>query len=42
VFDRIAAGVGRGDFGKSGKAVESLRVTLNESHVASASYEGRL
>jgi 6-pyruvoyl-tetrahydropterin synthase len=42
VFDRIAAAIGRGDLGKSGKAVESLRVTLNESHVASASYEGRL
>lgn len=42
VFDRIVAAIGRGDLGKSGKAVESLRVTLNESHVASASYEGRL
>jgi len=41
VFDRIVAAIGRGDLGKSGKAVESLRVTLNESHVASASYEGR-
>ena len=42
VFDRIVAAIGRGDLGNSGKAVESLRVTLNESHVASASYEGRL
>jgi 6-pyruvoyltetrahydropterin/6-carboxytetrahydropterin synthase len=42
VFDRIATAIGRGDLGKTGKAVESLRVTLNESHVASASYEGRL
>jgi len=42
VFDRIAAAIGRGDLGKSAKAIESLRVTLNESHVASASYEGRL
>jgi len=42
VFDRIVAAIGRGDLGKSGKAVESLRVTLNESHVASASYEGRV
>jgi len=42
VFDRIAAAIGKGDFGASGRAVESLRVTLNESHVASASYEGRL
>ena len=42
VFDRIAAAIGRGELGKSGSAVESMRVTLNESHVASASYEGRL
>jgi 6-pyruvoyl-tetrahydropterin synthase len=42
VFDRLVAAIGRGDLGKSGKAVERLRVTLNESHVASASYEGRL
>ena len=42
VFDRIAAAIGSGDLGKGGKAIESIRVTLNESHVASASYEGRL
>ena len=42
VFERIAAAIVRGELGKSGNAVESMRVTLNESHVASASYEGRL
>ena len=42
VFDRLAEAIGRGDLGKSAKAIESVRVTLNESHVASASYEGRL
>jgi 6-pyruvoyltetrahydropterin/6-carboxytetrahydropterin synthase len=42
VFDRLAEAIGRGDLGKSAKAIESMRVTLNESHVASASYEGRL
>ena len=42
VFDRIVAAIGRGDLGKSGKAIETMRVTLNESHVASASYEGRV
>ena len=42
VFDRLAAAIGTGALGRSGKAVESIRVTLNESHVASASYEGRL
>ena len=42
VFDRIAAAIGRGELGQGGRGVESLRVTLNESHIASASYEGRL
>ena len=42
VFDRLAEAIRRGDLGKSAKAIESMRVTLNESHVASASYEGRL
>ena len=42
VFDRLAEAIGRGDLGKSARAIESVRVTLNESHVASASYEGRL
>ena len=42
VFDRMAAAIGRGELGAGGKAIESMRVTLNESHVASASYEGRL
>jgi 6-pyruvoyl-tetrahydropterin synthase len=39
VFDRIVAAVGRGDLGAAAHGVESVRVTLNESHVASASYE---
>jgi len=42
VFDRIVAAIGEGGLGAQGRAVESLRVTLNESHVASASFEGRL
>ena len=42
VFDRIAAATAHGDLGQGARAVESVRVTLNESHVASASYEGRL
>ena len=41
IFDRIAAAIGRGELGGSGTAIETMRVTLNESHVASASYEGR-
>ena len=42
VFDRIAGATTSGDLGPGARAVESIRVTLNESHVASASYEGRL
>jgi 6-pyruvoyl-tetrahydropterin synthase len=42
IFDRVAAARGRGELGTGASAVESIRVTLHESHVASASFEGRL
>ena len=42
VFDRVTAAMARGDLGTGGHSVETLRVTLNESHVASASYEGHV
>ncbi len=42
IFDQVAAAIRRGDLGPSGSATESLRVTLHESHVAWAAYEGRL
>jgi 6-pyruvoyltetrahydropterin/6-carboxytetrahydropterin synthase len=42
VFDRIVAAIGAGDLGPGGRAVESIRVTLHESHVASASFDGRV
>lgn len=42
VFDRLVAAIRRGDLGAGAGAVESLRVTLQESHVASAAYEGRV
>jgi 6-pyruvoyltetrahydropterin/6-carboxytetrahydropterin synthase len=42
VFDRVAEAIRRGGLGVGARNVHSLRVTLNESHVASASYEGRL
>lgn len=41
VFDRMAARIGEGALGDA-KAIESLKVTLHESHVAWAAYEGRL
>ena len=42
VFDRIVAAIRRGDLGEGAKAIDGVRVTLHESHVASASYENRI
>lgn len=40
VFDRLVRAIRRGDLGPAASAVESLRVTLHESHVASAAFDG--
>ena len=42
VFDRMAAAIRRGALGPGANAIESMRITLHESHVASASFDGRL
>ena len=42
VFDGIVAAVRRGDLGPGASGLESLRVTLHESHVAWASFDGPL
>ena len=42
VFDRIVSAIGRGELGSGARGVERVRVTLHESHVASASFEGPL
>ena len=42
VFDGIVAAIGRGDLGPGASGLESLRVTLHESHVAWASFDGLL
>ena len=42
VFDGVVAAIGRGDLGPGANAIEMVRVTLHESHVASASFEARL
>lgn len=42
VFDRMVAAIRRGDLGAGAQGIESLRITLHESHIASAAYEGRL
>ena len=39
IFKRLTAAAKRGDLGPGGRAVEQIRVTLHESHVASASFE---
>lgn len=42
VFDRVAARIAAGDLGPGSERVTQMKVTLNESHVASAGYEGPL
>lgn len=42
VFERIAAAIAAGELGAHADGLESLRVRLNESHVAWAAYEGPL
>ena len=42
VFDRLVAAIRRGDLGAGARAVESLRVTLHESHIASATFDERI
>jgi len=40
IFDRLRQALHDGDLGEGAKGVTSIRVTLNESHVAWGSYEG--
>ena len=40
IFERIAAAIGRGELGAAARGLERARVTLHESHVASASFAG--
>jgi 6-pyruvoyl-tetrahydropterin synthase len=42
IFDRVAAAIRRGDLGAGARGVRSMRVSLRESHVASAAYESDL
>ena len=42
IFDRIAAAAKAGDLGPGSDGLQKIRVTLNESHVARAWYEGAL
>jgi 6-pyruvoyl-tetrahydropterin synthase len=42
IFDRLARAIHDGKLGEEARGIESLRVTLKESHVAWGSYEGRV
>lgn len=42
IFDRLASAIHAGHLGESGRGIAALRVTLKESHLAWASYEGSL
>jgi 6-pyruvoyl-tetrahydropterin synthase len=42
VFARVAAAIRRGELGEGARQVRRIRVTLHESHVASASFEERV
>ena len=40
IFDRVCGAIAHGDLGADAQAIAALRVSLAESHVASAAYEG--
>jgi 6-pyruvoyl-tetrahydropterin synthase len=40
IFSALVAAIRRGDLGPGARAIESVRVTLHESHVAWASFDG--
>ena len=42
VFSRLVGAIRRGDLGAGAHGVESIRVTLNESHVAAATFDARV
>jgi 6-pyruvoyl-tetrahydropterin synthase len=42
VYDRLAAAARAGGLGRSGSELQAIRVTISESHVARAWYEGSL
>jgi 6-pyruvoyl-tetrahydropterin synthase len=42
IFDRLCAAIRAGHLGADAAALAAIKVTLHESHVASASYEGAL
>jgi 6-pyruvoyl-tetrahydropterin synthase len=42
LFDMMASAIGRGELGPNARGVAAIRVTLHESHIASAAFEGSI
>ncbi|MGE3177353.1 MAG: 6-pyruvoyl tetrahydropterin synthase family protein [Vicinamibacterales bacterium] len=42
IYTRMVAAIMRGDLGEAARGITGIRVTLHESHVAWASFDGRL
>lgn len=42
IFERVAAAVRAGALGEGARGLQAIKVSLHESHIAWASYEGRL
>jgi len=42
IFDRLAHHAREGDLGRDGHQLNAIRITISESHVARATYEGQL
>jgi 6-pyruvoyltetrahydropterin/6-carboxytetrahydropterin synthase len=42
VFEQFVGAIGRGDLGEGARTIESLKVTLHESHIAAGGYEGKV
>tara|TARA_Y100000588_G_C13829886_1_gene743101 strand:- start:87 stop:467 length:381 start_codon:yes stop_codon:yes gene_type:complete len=42
VFQRLLTCIQQGDLGPSASSLDSMRITLHESHVAWAAYEGKI
>ena len=42
VFDKVVKAIADGMLGADARGIESVRVTLHESHVASAAYDGHV
>jgi 6-pyruvoyltetrahydropterin/6-carboxytetrahydropterin synthase len=42
VFNRLVGAIRRGDLGATAHGIESIRVSLNESHVAAAAFDAKV